>query len=98
MRLTTLGLKGFHPADKQREGCCGMADPDDGRRQYTVDVVLYWMGRRGMTRQIFADRMGKSLSWVDKIRTGDRQLDRLSVLQQIARVLDIPLTVPPTPR
>jgi hypothetical protein len=31
-------------------------------------VVLYWMQRRGLTRKIFADRMGKSLSWVDKIR------------------------------
>ncbi|MBV9728542.1 MAG: helix-turn-helix transcriptional regulator [Pseudonocardiales bacterium] len=54
-------------------------------------MVLYWMQRRGMTRQLFADRMGKSLSWVDKIRAGDRQLDRLSVLRQISRVLDIPL-------
>jgi len=54
-------------------------------------MVLYWMQRRGMTRQILADRMGKSLSWVDKIRAGDRQLDRLSVLRQIANVLDIPL-------
>jgi transcriptional regulator with XRE-family HTH domain len=70
-----------------------MTDPDHARRQETAAVVLYWMQRRGMTRQIFADRMGKSLSWVDKIRAGDRQLDRLSVLRQIASVLDIPLAV-----
>lgn len=69
-----------------------MADPGCGRRQQTADVVLYWVQRRGMTRQVFADRMGKSLSWVDKIRAGDRQLDRLSVLRQIAAVLDIPLS------
>jgi transcriptional regulator with XRE-family HTH domain len=56
-------------------------------------VVLYWMQRRGLTRQVFADRMGKSLSWVDKIRAGDRQLDRLSVLRQIASVLNISLAV-----
>ncbi|HET9254311.1 MAG TPA: helix-turn-helix domain-containing protein [Pseudonocardiaceae bacterium] len=56
-------------------------------------MVLYWMRRRGLTRQVFADRMGKSLSWVDKIRAGDRQLDRLSVLRRIASVLDIPLAV-----
>lgn len=56
-------------------------------------MVLYWMQRRGLTRQVFADRMGKSLSWVDKIRAGDRQLDRLSILRQIASVLDIPLAV-----
>ncbi|HEX2300827.1 MAG TPA: helix-turn-helix domain-containing protein, partial [Pseudonocardiaceae bacterium] len=67
--------------------------PDHGQRQQTADVVLYWMQRRGMTRKLFADRMGTSLSWVDKIKTGDRQLDRLSVLRRIAEVLDIPLAV-----
>jgi transcriptional regulator with XRE-family HTH domain len=51
--------------------------------------VEYWRNRRGMSRQLFADRMGKSLSWVDMIRRGDRQLDRLSVLDQIADVLEI---------
>lgn len=70
-----------------------MADPGHDQRRQTADVVLYWVQRRGMTRQVFADRLGKSLSWVDKIRAGDRQLDRLSVLRQIARVLDIPLMV-----
>lgn len=70
-----------------------MTDPDHAQRQETAAVVLYWMQRRGMTRQIFADRMGKSLSWVDKVRAGDRQLDRLSVLRQIASVLHIPLAV-----
>nr|WP_042188936.1 helix-turn-helix domain-containing protein [Kibdelosporangium sp. MJ126-NF4]CEL18550.1 Putative transcriptional regulator [Kibdelosporangium sp. MJ126-NF4]CTQ98034.1 Putative transcriptional regulator [Kibdelosporangium sp. MJ126-NF4] len=61
------------------------------QRQQTAEVVLYWMRRRGLTRQVFADRMGRSVSWVDKIRNGDRQLDRLSVLRQIANVLDIDL-------
>lgn len=70
-----------------------MTDPDHAQRQETAAVVLYWMQRRGLTRQVFADRMGKSLSWVDKIRAADRQLDRLSVLRQIASVLDIPLAV-----
>src|SRR5690242_9100565 len=51
------------------------------------------MRRRGLTRQVCADRLGKSVSWVDKIKNGDRQLDRLSVLRHIAQVLDIPLQV-----
>jgi transcriptional regulator with XRE-family HTH domain len=68
-------------------------DPGQEERRRTADVVLYWMRRRGMTRQVFADRLGKSVSWVDKIRNGDRQLDRLSVLRHIADVLDIPLAV-----
>lgn len=67
-------------------------DEQQQRRQ-VAEVVMYWIRRRGLTRQVFADRLGKSLSWVDKIKNGDRQLDRLSVLRQIAQVLDIPLTV-----
>jgi transcriptional regulator with XRE-family HTH domain len=51
--------------------------------------VEYWRKRRGLTRRLFADRMGRSVSWVDMIRRGDRQLDRLSVLEQIAEVLEI---------
>lgn len=69
-----------------------MTTPDDQhQRQQTADVVMYWVRRRGLTRKIFADRLGKSVSWVDKIKRGDRQLDRVSVLKQIAGVLDIPL-------
>lgn len=85
-----------YPLARARTGsgrCFGMMDSGSDQRQRTADVVLYWMQRRGMKRQIFADRMGKSLSWVDKIRAGDRQLDRLSVLRRIASVLDIPLSV-----
>jgi transcriptional regulator with XRE-family HTH domain len=70
-----------------------MSSPEERQRRQTADVVLYWMRRRGLTRKIFADRLGKSVSWVDKIKNGDRQLDRLSVLKQIAGVLDIPLAV-----
>ena len=63
------------------------------RRRQVADAVLYWMRRRGLTRRVFADRLGKSVSWVDKIKNGDRQLDRLSVLRHIAQVLDISLQV-----
>lgn len=63
------------------------------RRQEVARRVEYWRRRRGLTRKIFADRMGRSLSWARKISNGDRQLDRLSVLEQIAGVLDVPLAV-----
>src|SRR5690242_19984303 len=69
----------------------GLEFDEQRQRRQTAETVLYWMRRRGLTRQVLADRLGKSLSWVDKIKNGDRQLDRLSVLKQIARVLDIPL-------
>src|SRR5262245_42136241 len=67
-------------------------DQDAARRQEIAARVVYWMQRRGFTRKLFADRMGKSISWVDKIKSGDRQLDRLSVLEQIAAVLDVRLS------
>ncbi len=66
---------------------------DAARRKEIASRVIYWMNRRGFTRKLFADRMGRSLSWVDKIRSGDRQLDRLSVLEHIADVLDVRLHV-----
>ncbi len=68
-------------------------DQDGVRRQEIASRVIYWMNRRGFTRKLFADRLGKSVSWVDKIKSGDRQLDRLSVLEHIADVLDIELRV-----
>jgi transcriptional regulator with XRE-family HTH domain len=69
-----------------------MTTPDGYDRRQTAEIVMYWMRRRGLTRKIFADRLGKSVSWVDKIKNGERQLDRVSVLKQIAGVLDIPLS------
>ncbi|MCZ7438830.1 helix-turn-helix domain-containing protein [Micromonospora sp. WMMC241] len=51
--------------------------------------VAYWRGRRRLSQQVFADRLGKSKSWVDKVERGVRRLDKLSTLQEIARVLRI---------
>ncbi|MFI7209830.1 helix-turn-helix domain-containing protein [Micromonospora maritima] len=51
--------------------------------------VAYWRGRRRLSQKVFADRLGKSKSWVDKVERGVRSLDKLSTLQEIARVLRI---------
>ncbi|WP_431924520.1 helix-turn-helix domain-containing protein [Micromonospora wenchangensis] len=51
--------------------------------------VAYWRGRRRLSQQVFADRLGKSKSWVDKIERGVRTLDKVSTLQDIAAVLRI---------
>ncbi|WP_320066851.1 helix-turn-helix domain-containing protein [Micromonospora sp. RTGN7] len=45
--------------------------------------------RRGMTQQIFASRVGRSKSWVDKVERGLRTLDRLSVIETVAGVLGV---------
>src|SRR6188474_221472 len=49
--------------------------------------VAYWRNRRRMSQQLFADRLGKSKSWVDKVERGVRRLDRFSVIYEIADVL-----------
>jgi transcriptional regulator with XRE-family HTH domain len=42
-----------------------------------------------MSQQIFADAIGKSKSWVDKVERGVRRLDKFSVLNEIADALAI---------
>ncbi|WP_433344413.1 helix-turn-helix domain-containing protein [Micromonospora sp. CA-111912] len=55
--------------------------------------VAYWRGRRKLSQQVFADRLGKSKSWVDKVERGVRALDKVSTLQAIAGVLRIDTAV-----
>jgi transcriptional regulator with XRE-family HTH domain/tetratricopeptide (TPR) repeat protein len=51
--------------------------------------VAYWRGRRNLTQQLFADRLGKSKSWVEKVERGARTLDRYSVIHEVAGVLRV---------
>ncbi|MGC4804556.1 helix-turn-helix domain-containing protein [Micromonospora sp. DT233] len=53
--------------------------------------VAYWRGRRKMSQQQFADAVGKSKSWVDKVERGARRLDKVSCLEDIADALRIDL-------
>jgi transcriptional regulator with XRE-family HTH domain len=58
-------------------------DRDLGRR------IGYWRRRRKLTQAVFADRIGRSKSWVEKVERGDRSAGRLSVLDGICTVLQI---------
>ena len=51
--------------------------------------VSYWRSRRRMSQQVFADRLSKSKSWVDKVERGVRRLDKFSVVYEIADVLQV---------
>ncbi|MFC8849415.1 MULTISPECIES: helix-turn-helix domain-containing protein [unclassified Micromonospora] len=51
--------------------------------------VARWRVRRRLTQQMFADRLGRSKSWVDKVERGVRALDRYAVIQQVAEVLRV---------
>lgn len=42
-----------------------------------------------MSQQVFADRLGKSKSWVDKVERGVRRLDKFSTIAEIADVLQV---------
>lgn len=55
--------------------------------------VAYWRKRRNMTRRLFADRVGRSVVWVDKIERGERALTKLPVLERVADVLGVPVDV-----
>lgn len=63
-----------------------MTDRELGRR------IGYWRRRRNLTQAVFADRIGKSKSWVEKVETGKRSAGRLSVLNEVCDVLQIDLS------
>jgi len=46
-----------------------------------------------MSQQVFADRLGKSKSWVDKVERGVRRLDKFSIIAEIAKVLQVDVAV-----
>ncbi|MDQ1293563.1 MAG: hypothetical protein QG608_1444 [Actinomycetota bacterium] len=85
---TRKSARAFRPQGVAEQAGEEVNEPDRiGRR------VRYWRERRGLTRGHFADLMGRSPSWVDKVEAGERKLDRLSVLEQVASALDLPLHV-----
>lgn len=51
--------------------------------------VRYWRLRRNLDRQRFADMVGRSTSWLDKIEKGERNLLRLPMLDRVAEVLSV---------
>ena len=55
--------------------------------------VAYWRGRRKMSQQVFADRLGKSKSWVDKVERGVLRLDKFSVVYEIADILQLDVQI-----
>ncbi|MCG5443364.1 helix-turn-helix domain-containing protein [Micromonospora sp. NIE79] len=67
------------PEPARRDG----NEPPIGRRMAELRAL------RGMSQQVFADRIRKSKSWVDKVERGVRTLDRLSVIETVAAALGV---------
>ncbi|CCH31647.1 helix-turn-helix transcriptional regulator [Actinosynnema sp. NPDC047251] len=61
-----------------------MPDPGEiGKR------VRYWRLRRNLGRKQFADMIGRSTSWLDKIETGERDLTRIPTIELVAEALSV---------
>ncbi len=46
----------------------------------------------GLTQQAFAESIGRSCSWVIKVERGEIGIDRISVLNELAEHLQVPVT------
>ncbi len=51
--------------------------------------VRYWRERRKLPRKQFADMVGRSTSWLDKIESGERELARVPMIERVADALGV---------
>jgi transcriptional regulator with XRE-family HTH domain len=76
-----LALTDGRPGEVVREG--SPRDLTIGQR------VARCRRRKGISQEVLAHLLGKSKSWLTKVERGERQLDRMSVVLEIARVLEV---------
>jgi transcriptional regulator with XRE-family HTH domain len=62
---------------------------DDARQ--VGDRIAYHRKRLGLSQVEFAGLVGRSESWVSQVERGVRPVDRMSVLQKVADVLNVPV-------
>lgn len=53
--------------------------------------MAFYRRRRGMSQAVLAGLMGKSEDWVSKVERGERQVNRIDVLVELARQLRVTL-------
>jgi transcriptional regulator with XRE-family HTH domain len=53
--------------------------------------VAYYRRRRGLTQLALAGLVGRTASWMEKIESGRAQLDRVSVMRELAAALGVSL-------
>lgn len=67
-----------------------MSIDDSGERRREIGRrVAWWRARPGLTRRRFAELYDRSLSWVDKVESGERGLLRLPMLERVAEILHV---------
>ncbi len=51
--------------------------------------IAWYRRRRGMSQEVLAGRVGRTVDWLSKIENNRIGLDRLSIIKAVAAVLDI---------
>jgi len=54
--------------------------------------IAYYRRRRGLSQVKLAGLLGRSESWLSQVERGVRSIDRISVLTEVAGVLNVPVT------
>ncbi|WP_263103969.1 helix-turn-helix domain-containing protein [Kitasatospora sp. DSM 101779] len=53
--------------------------------------IAFHRKRRGLSQKEFAQLLGRSEAWVSQVERGVRRIDRMTVLEKVAEVLEIPV-------
>ncbi|MDT0308827.1 helix-turn-helix transcriptional regulator [Streptomyces sp. DSM 44917] len=53
--------------------------------------IAFHRKRRGLSQKEFAGLLGRSEAWVSQVERGVRRIDRMTVLEKVAEVLDLPV-------
>ncbi|MFJ8966491.1 helix-turn-helix domain-containing protein [Lentzea sp. NPDC102401] len=61
----------------------------DQAEEHIGERVRYWRERRKLPRKQFADMVGRSTSWLDKVESGERALARVPMIERVAEVLGV---------
>src|SRR5437870_5669473 len=71
------------------QACLGMKGV--GLELSIGERVAFYRRRRGLTQQALSGLVGRTPSWVEKVENGRAPLDRISVVRELARALDVSL-------
>ena len=63
-----------------------------GDSMTTGERIAFYRARRGLTQSQLANLVGRRTDWLSKIERGERQLRKVDLLTDLARVLRISLT------
>jgi len=53
--------------------------------------VAFFRTRRGLSQRDFGALVDRSETWVSQVERGERRIDRMTVLREVAQALEIPL-------